>query len=533
MVKLDEYAEDLKSDYKFETYATTDDIKWPPPVDKKYKVFRLEIVEANIWRSDFDSDWVRCKKIHEKVDKVVKQRDPIELKDIFDKIEGQRKRVLMEGAPGSGKSTLSFHICREWADGKLFQDYKLVVLIRLRDLSIQEAKTIDELLQKTVGEVADEIKRVKGRNILFVLDGWDEIRETKPGYSTILHLIRGKELRESSIIITSRPTSSVVLHDLISLRIEILGFSESELESYFTFCLKNDTKAVEDLFKRIKDNPIIKGICYLPLNASILVHLFICEKGKLPVTQYGIFSDLICNCIYRYQKRTRMDATKIKSLKELPQSVDSQFQQLCILAYDGIMKDEVIFHLDPTYPTLDLLQKVESFGRCGGMSYSYNFLHLSIQELLAAIHIAKKLENEEQVEKFKEMYNNPRFSAIFQFYAAITKLETPGIKDVVIQVAKKCAVDRPDRTDKALLLSLLHCLYEAQDSSLCQLVADRLESKFNLGDTTLNLAECFSLQYFLKHLENFDIGLKKCSIGCDKCKALFKPDQAYQFKSLK
>ena len=532
-MKLDEYAEDLKSDYKFETYATTDDIKWPPPVDKKYKVFRLEIVETNIWRSDFDSHWVRCKKIHEKVDKVVKQRDPIELKDIFDKIEGQRKRVLMEGAPGSGKSTLSFHICREWADGKLFKDYKLVILIRLRDLSIQEAKTIDELLQKMVGEVADEIKRVKGRNILFVLDGWDEIRETKPGYSTILHLIRGKELRESSIIITSRPTSSAVLHDLVSLRTEILGFSESELESYFTFCLKNDTKAVEDLLKRIKDNPIIKGICYLPLNASILVHLFICEKGKLPVTQYGIFSDLICNCIYRYQKRTRMDATKIKSLEELPQSVDSQFQQLCILAYDGIMNDEVIFHLDPTYPTLDLLQKVESFGRRGGMSYSYNFLHLSIQELLAAIHIAKKLENEEQVEKFKEMYNNPRFSAVFQFYAAITKLETPGIKDVVIQVAKKCAVDRPDRTDKALLLSLLHCLYETQDSSLCQLVADQLESKLKLGGTTLNLAECFSLQYFLKHLENFDIDLKRCSIDSDKCKALFKPDQIYQFKSLK
>ena len=532
MVKIEDYAEELKSDYKYETYASTDDIKWPPPVDEKYKVFRLEMVEAkrNIRRRDSDSDLIRCKTIHEKVDEVVKQRVPIELKDIFSKIEGQRKRVLMEGAPGSGKSTLSFHICRQWADGKLFQDYKLVILMRLRDLAVQEAKSIDELLQKSVGEltVTDEIKRIKGKNILLIIDGWDEIRENKPGHSTILHLIRGKELRESSIVITSRPTSSAVLHELVSLRIEILGFSKSELQSYFTFCLKDDKKAVEVLLKRIENNPIIEGICYLPLNASILVHLFICERDELPDTQYGIFHDLICNCIYRYLKRTQAGATdipKIKSLSKLPQSVRNDFQRLCELAYSGIMNDEVIFHLEqPGFITLDLLQKVESFDRYGGMSYSYNFLHLSIQELLAAIYIATKLENNDQAAKFKEMYNNPRFSAIFQFYAAITKLETPGIKDVVIQVARS--------HDKALLLSLLHCLYEAQDSSLCQLVADQLESKLNLEFTTLDLAECFSLQYFLKHLENFNINLLECSINANKCKALFKPGQVYPFKSL-
>ena len=234
---------------------------------------------------------------------------------------------------------------------------------------------------------------------------------------------------------TSHPTSSANLHKHVSLRAEILGFSKGELRSYFTFCLKDDTKNVDDLLKRIENNPIIEGICYLPLNASILVHLFICGDGELPNTQYGIFSDLICNCIYRYLKKIQMDATEIKSLDKLPQSIDSQFQELCKLAYDGIMKDEVIFHLKPGFVTLDLMQRVESVGRYGGMSYLYNFLHLSIQELLAAVHIVTKLENNDQVKKFKEMYNNPRFSAVFQFYAAITKLETPGINDIVVQVA--------------------------------------------------------------------------------------------------
>ena len=199
------------------------------------------------------------------------------------------------------------------------------------------------------------------------------------------------------------------------------------------------------------------------------------------------------------------------------------------------MNDKVIFHLKskPDFVTLDLLQKVESIGRYGGMSYSYNFLHLSIQELLAAYHIATKLTNDDQAKKFKDMYNNPRFSAVFHFFAAITKLETPEIKDVVVQVAKGCAVDNPDDEDIALLLSLLYCLYEAQDSSLCKLVADQLQSELKLGYTRLSVAEYFSLQYFLKHLENFDIDLDNCSIDGDKYKALFKPDQVYSIKSLK
>ena len=542
MGKLDGYAEELKSRYKVKTYSSSDDTQWPPPVDDKHKVFRLEMVkmEEQIRRKSIDSNWARCKTI-DKVDNTIHQRVPIELKDIFTKIKGQPKKVLMEGAPGCGKSTLSFHICREWADGLLFQEYKLVVLIRLRDLIVQNVKSVDDLLQETMAEVAEEIKASKGENVLLVLDGWDELAKKNPGHAVIFDLIKSNELWKSSIIVTSRPTSSANLHKHVSLRAEILGFSKSELRSYFSFCLKDspknvgdhknvdnpkdvgDHKDVDDLLKRIKNNPILEGICYLPLNASIIVHLFMCGDGELPDTQYDIFSDLICNCIFRYLKKAQVDADEIKSLDELPQSVDSQFQQLCELAYDGIMKDEVIFHLDSSFATLDLLQRVESVGRCG-MSYSYNFLHLSIQELLAAIHIATKLNDDDQAAKFKELYNNPRFAAVFQFYAANTKLKTSGIKDVVVQVARS--------GDKHLLLSLLHCLYEAQDSSLCQLVADQLESKLDLSGTTLGIAECFSLQYFLTHLENFDINLNSCSIDDDKCKALFKPGQVYPFQSL-
>ncbi|MCG8623750.1 MAG: NACHT domain-containing protein, partial [Proteobacteria bacterium] len=239
---LEDYAKELKCRCKAKAHAPSDDAQWPPPVDDKHKVFRLEMVKAKrkIRRTGVESDWARCKTIDDKVDKIVRQRAPIEIKDIFSKIEDQ-PNVLMEGAPGSGKSTLSFHIRHEWAKGELFQDYKLVILIRLRDLIVHNVKSVADLLQDVIREVhvAEEIMTSEGEDILFILDGWDELPVGKPGHSVILDLIKGNELWKSSIITTSRPTSSAKLHQHVSLRAEILGFSKSELRSYFEFCLKD------------------------------------------------------------------------------------------------------------------------------------------------------------------------------------------------------------------------------------------------------------------------------------------------------
>ena len=141
-----------------------------------------------------------------------------------------------------------------------------------------------------MGRAVEEMKLDNGRDVLFVLDGWDELPQIAPGRSIILDLIKGSELHESSIIITSRPISSASLHSLVSSRIEILGFTKDELRRYFSSCLQDDTKAVENLLLRIKDNPIVGGSCYLPLNASILVHLYKCGGHVLPTTQYGTVS---------------------------------------------------------------------------------------------------------------------------------------------------------------------------------------------------------------------------------------------------
>ena len=552
------YAKYLKSLYKLKTQrGSIEEDQWPPPVSERMKVCRLAMIMAKqVQRKNIENDFVRMT-ITGKVDDILQEKIPIELKDIFTKIEaGEQRKVLIEGAPGCGKSTLSLHICHQWAEGKLFQEYRLVILVRLRERNVKNATSIIDLLprqKETMRQrILKELNTGGGKGVLFVLDGWDELPRDAPGRSIIIQILNNTNL---DVIITSRPTSSMSLHELrvLNSRIEILGFTKRELRQYFASCLGNDTKSIEKLQQRIQENPVVAGSCYLPLNASILVHLFKFNDNELPRTQFDIFSALIRNCIFRHlRKRKQLEIAGIKSLDNLPPKLQSPFKKICAIAYDGIIHDRIIFDIDTDFNTLGLLQGVESFIDCG-TSRSYNFLHLSIQELLAAIHMATELKPSQQIEQFRKLFGRARFSAVFQFYAAKTKMRTPGIESIVIEVIKKCLRNKktteftskpvdhdptPDGSNighepQPLLLSLLHCLFEAQDKSLCQLMLSQLNNKLDLSHISLSPADCFSVGYFLTHCRQFEVNLSSCYIGVDGCKILFSQNAFYDIWALR
>ena len=559
---MERYTAHLKSQYKRKQGLTccADDSEgnWPPPVTNR--VLRLAMIMAEqVERLEIADDFVR-ETITGKVDDILRNKIEIELPQIFEKIEtSQRKLVLLEGGPGCGKSTLSLHICSEWADGKLFTEYKQVIIVRLREKAVQHATSIaDLLLKKTVSmghEIEEELFACNGKGVLFVLDGWDEMPKGAAGRSIILDMLKGSKLPESSVIITSRPTSSASLYKFVKNRIEILGFTKSQLEEYFTICLENKVKNAKALLQKIRENPVVAGSCYLPLNASILVHLYKFAGHDLPKTQFGIFSSLIRNCIYRHEIKTKgadLNVPRIKSLEELPKHLECHFKELCQLAYKGVMVDRIVFEdLPSDFNTLGLLQGVECFAD-GGMTHSYNFLHLSIQELLAAIHMATQLKPDEQVKQFRELFGRARFSAVFQFYSTKTKLVTPGIHDVVVEAVKKCLADprgitelTPSKVDdtasksddsgtanepRPLLISLLHCLYEAQDEDLYQSVIKQFKtSVLNLQYILLNPADCLAVGSFLAHTEQFEAEFNDSCIGPDGCKMLFKVDAGEKY----
>ena len=523
--------------------------QWPPSATKKF--FRLAMIKtATTRRGKIKDDFVRMK-ITGKVDDILKHKHPIELENIFKETKCQRKVILLEGAPGCGKSTLSVYICQQWEKGQLFNQFQLIILIQLRDPAVKNANGLADLLPcpdtATAQEITDRMLANKCQDVLFILDGWDELPLSLRKYlssSQDIHSTLGRwdknsifcdmvkpnlsqsnPLCKSTVIVTSLPTTSADLHQLVSSRVEILGFTAKELYLFFAECLKGDIEAVKTLLEKIKENSEVAGSCYLPLNATVLVHLFKSDCNALPTTLYGTFLSLILTCIKRHLKlRTQYKNVSIESLDQIPEFTKKPFSYLCRLGYDGVMEDKIIFtSLPPDVNTLGLLQGVESFiGR--EKAVSHNFIHLSIQELLAAWYIATQLPVSEHTSKFNDLFTKSYFSTVFRFYAAITKLKAPGINDLVIRIAKK--------NERSLLIALLHGLYEAQDPSLCESVARQLQHGLDLSVITLTPSDCLCIGYFLAHAcklsaGEFKVYLTGCSIGDQGCKYLISGLRKY------
>ena len=538
------YVGELKGLYTSLAATQTSEIQWPPPCT--HRVFNLAMIKKEqVQRGDIDTDSYIRMTITGKLDDILHMKVPIQLENIFAGVQpNKRKVVLMEGAPGCGKSTLANFISQQWGEDKLFTEFKVVVLIRLRDPVIQKAHSILDLIPSgddiTLAQKAEESMRASNfEDVLFILDGWDELPNNLREDSIFRKLIQDDQivkhgLHNSAVIVTSRPVVSGDLHKIVSTRIEILGFTPRELENYFCECLGGDFEAVRTLQDHIQENPEMAGICYLPLNASILAHLFKSRLDKsLPTSQYGIFSLLVCTCISRHLRdRTLHRNLTLETLDQLVHTeiIKEPFRFLCSLAYDGVMTDRITFSsLPDNTNTLSILHGVESFVKYANKVRSYNFVHLSIQELLAAFYMTKWLPLEEQITRFNELFDNPRFSAVFQFYSAMTKLQTPGISDILTKVAEQCSDQSPDNKLKILLVTLFHCLNAAQDPNLCELVMKHLQHGVNLGHITLNPTDCLCIGYFLSCACNASTSTSKfkaklfgCNIGDTGCKYLVK-----------
>ncbi|XP_064391354.1 NACHT, LRR and PYD domains-containing protein 3-like [Halichondria panicea] len=550
--KLSSYRDYLQSRYR--EPDSTSATQWPPVSTNK--VFKLAMIQKEkIQRGKIDDEFVKLT-ITGKIDDILLKKTPVNLTNIFSEIGDRRHFVLIEGAPGSGKSTLALHICQEWAKGKLFQEFDIAILVRLRDPLVREAITISDLLPCTNKAMANEIETaimsLYGKGVLWVLDGWDELSSDLPRDSIINKLIRPgtsqeRPLHKSTMIITSRPSSSAELHPLVSSRVEVLGFNPHELEQYFTECLKGDSQAVQTLLERIRENPVVEGSCYLPLNASIVVNCFLSDNHSLPTSNHGIFTSIVQSSLKRYLQEKLGKTTPvgdITSPDSLPSEIRMQTVQMCQLAYHGIEKNKATFTdsdlaalcITKDISNVGLLQTVPSIISDGHLVY-YCFLHLSIQELLAAIHISL-MSPKQQISVFQKLFGNPRFSAVFQFYAGITKLSTSRpilsklprflcpVPATVFDLVRKVVKTEKEKygEPKPLLLSLINCLYEAKDSRLCVFVANLLNHNLNLNHTTMNPIDCLSVGYFASVCSNssngFTLSLKNCSISEQGCKFL-------------
>ena len=120
--------------------------------------------------------------------------------------------VLIDGAPGIGKSTLAWELCHKWEELDSLKQYDLVVLIQLREKKAQNAHCFEDLLPPD--NYSFNVKRLlqtigNGEGVLIVCDGFDELpQEQRQENSVYIDLLQGKHLRKATVIVTSRPSAS-------------------------------------------------------------------------------------------------------------------------------------------------------------------------------------------------------------------------------------------------------------------------------------------------------------------------------------
>ena len=558
---LAEYGGYLKKRH-LQVHITASTNKFLPSPTRK--IFKLAIIKKEmIQHGKIDDEFIR-KSIKGQVDDILLEKSPIELENIFMNIEGERKVVLVDGAPGSGKSTMTIHICQRWGKGELFQEFTIMILVQLRDPAVQRAKSIVDLLpcrnDEMAQTVASAITANDGRGILWVLDGWDELPAQLRQESFLRDIIipsTKSPITLSSVIVTSRSISSGDLIESVSSRIEVLGFTLEEQRQYFTECLKGDAKAVDDLMEKISENPAIEGSCYLPLNASIVAHLYLSD-GCLPTTVHGIFSSFAQHILSRYtceRLGKTQEESRVLSLDNLSPELQGAFNEMCKIAFAGTRENNVTFsHSDleavkesTIICEMGLLQATPSVISDGKVVY-YHFIHLSIQEYLSALYISR-LPASEQISTFNSLFGDSRFSAVFQFYSAITKLRTSRpllsmlpywlcpvparVLDLVRKIIKKETKKKEKfifpPEPKSLLVSLLNCLVEAEDPSLCQFVVEQLVDMLGLSYTSLTPVDCLAIGYFIStvsltttKVKEFRVKLSSCSLGDAHIKNLMR-----------
>ena len=271
----------------------------------------------------------------------------------------------------------------------------------------------------------------------------------------------------------------------MSSRVEVLGFTERKREEYVVEAISNPD-AAQELLAQIENVPQLGENCHLPLNLVIITHTFLCMGHKLPSTYCRIIITLALNCLLRHiQKTTSLSVEVLESFSDLPDSIVSEFNAFCKLAYDKTVAEQYTFRQSelarisqsptPRVNTLGLLQAVHSLVATGS-STVYHFLHLSLQELCAAYHIASLHTTAEQVAAIWDLKEgkteyHPRFDPVCLFYSALTSLVDQEIVECLAEANEGYCVDfkvKVTHAKKSIMVTngFLACVLEAKNSEL-------------------------------------------------------------------
>ena len=449
-----------------------------PPVGNSTFINLVLIKQSPITKCDYYT-------VRGDMDNILESKEVLEYEEVFREYR-EGALVLVEGRPGSGKTTLVHKVTREWATGrKVLQGAKMVFLITLRLLNYSKKdQNLLELLEVFYGgevlrkSVEHDLQECGGEGACFIIDGLDEYQHKNKKESVIYQLIDKKCLPFSMVIVASRPVATDEVRKSCSMRVEVIGFSKSQINEYVeTYPFNGSDNVLSDMVSKLKlhldRHPNILHMCYLPVHAAMICFLFSQLEGNIPHTETKIYEQFTISTLLRQKTRTE-GQQQLKSLNDLYGEDNLQFRSICKLAFDMIMNSQQVVSQsdaqmslsDATSPVLGLLT-VERTIRHYGLEHLYTFHHLTFQEFLAAFHIAGLTVHEQKYLLTRTKDNrDDNLRNVWKFYCGLIKdkINKEFLEDIVHIIGFS-----EDEGDSKLIYKV-QCAFESQLVEFCDCV---------------------------------------------------------------
>ncbi|XP_065816226.1 NLR family CARD domain-containing protein 3-like isoform X13 [Labrus bergylta] len=326
--------------------------------------------------------------------------------------------VLTNGVAGVGKTFSVQKFTLDWAEGSENQDLSLVILLSFRELNLIRDKeySLLELLRvfhPTLQKVTAETLAVC--KLLFIFDGLDESRPSldftnrkvvsdvkqKSSLNTLLtNLIKGNLLPSALIWITSRPAAANQIPPSCVDRVtEVRGFTDAQKEEYFRKRFSDDEDLSSRIISHIKTSRSLHIMCLIPvfcwITATVLDHMMSREqRGELPKTLTDMYSHFLL--VQTKRKKNKYDEGRETSPHELMEADGEVLLKLGRLAFEHLEDGNIMFYKEDLERCgLDVTEASVYSGVCTEIFKTecvifqktvYCFVHLSVQEFLAAVY---------------------------------------------------------------------------------------------------------------------------------------------------
>ncbi|XP_062286450.1 NACHT, LRR and PYD domains-containing protein 12-like, partial [Scomber scombrus] len=500
---------------------------------------------------------------------------PIKCQDIFKVLPDQQKHirvVLMNGVAGVGKTFSVLKFTLDWAQRSNNQDISLLILFSFRSLNLIKDEQYSLLmlirvfyptLQKLTAEKLAVCK------VLFIFDGLDESRLSldfnnsevvsdvtqKSSVSVLLtNLIKGKLLPSALIWITSRPAAAnQIPPSCVSRVTEVRGFTDAQKEEYFRRRFSEEEQS-STIISHIKTSRSLHIMCHIPvfcwITATVLDHMLTTDqRGELPKTLTDMYSHFLL--VQTKRKKNKYDEGHETSPQELTEADRNLLLKLGRLAFEQMKKGNIMFYQEDLKQCgLDVTEAAVLSGVCTEIFKResvifqkpvYSFVHLSVQEFLAAVYMYHCYTNRktEVLKDFLGGYYSNSSLDDFLMKAMVRSLKSKnGHLDLFVRFLhglslesnqsllggllgqtdnspetiqrvinnlkeKKSEFNSPDRS-----INIFHCLMEMNDRSVHQEIQEFLKSE-NRSEKELSVIHCSALAYMLQMseevLDEFDL----------------------------